>query len=74
MAKLTNFALFSFSNGFLLAMCSIKAPKVVKGGEAKGNVGAFTGVAKITGILIGSLLAIPAKEIIKMANEDNSIS
>jgi len=57
--KLINFALFAFLNGYLSSLCSIKAPKVVASGAERGNVGAFIGVAKLLGILIGSLLAIP---------------
>jgi hypothetical protein len=67
--KLANFALFAFSNGYLSSLCSIEAPKVVSSGTERGNVGAFIGVAKLMGILIGSMLAIPLKEVIKMAPE-----
>jgi len=31
-----------------------------------GNVGAFVGVSKLLGILIGSTMAIPMKEVIKL--------
>mmetsp|Transcript_31692 Transcript_31692/g.37155 ORF Transcript_31692/g.37155 Transcript_31692/m.37155 type:complete len:122 (-) Transcript_31692:141-506(-) len=64
--KLGNFALFAFTNGYFSSLCSIKAPKVVQTGEERGNVGAFIGVAKLLGILIGSTLAVPLKELIKL--------
>ena len=65
--KLANFALFAFANGYLSSLCSIKAPKVVKSGAERGNVGAFIGVAKLLGIILGSMIAIPMKEVIKLA-------
>lgn len=64
--KLVNFSIFAFSNGYLSSLCSIKAPDVVKTGEQRGSVGAFIGVTKLLGILVGSTLAIPLKEIIKL--------
>ena len=65
--KLLNFAIFAFSNGYLSSLCSIKAPEVVKTGAERGQVGAFIGVAKLLGILIGSILAVvPMKSIIKL--------
>ena len=38
----------------------------MKTAEERGTVGAFIGVAKLLGILIGSTLAIPLKELIKL--------
>ena len=64
--KLCNFGFFAFTNGYLSSLCSIRAPKVVKTAEERGTVGAFIGVAKLLGILIGSTLAIPLKELIKL--------
>ena len=62
--KLMNYSLFAFSNGYLGSLCAIKAPQVVKSGEERGNVGAFLGIAKVLGILIGSTLALPLKRVI----------
>ena len=73
--KMLNFSIFAFTNGYLSSLCSIKAPEVVKHrqshqvGPATGTadeVGAFIGVTKCLGILIGSTLAVPIKEIIKL--------
>ena len=64
--KLSNFAVFAFTSGYLSSLASIKAPEVVKTAEERGNVGAFIGVAKCLGILIGSTLAVPMKEVIKL--------
>ena len=63
---MTNFAVFAFTNGYLSSLGSIKAPEVVKTGEERGNLGAFIGLAKCLGILIGSTLAVPMKEVIKL--------
>lgn len=62
--KLINFTIFAFSHGYLSSLCSIKAPKVVSTGEERGNVGAFIGVTRLTGILIGSTLAVPLAYVI----------
>lgn len=64
--KLGNFIVFAFLNGYLSSLCCIKAPQVVKTGKERGNVGAFIGVAKLLGILLGASIAVPIKEIIKL--------
>lgn len=64
--KLVNFSIFAFSNGYLSSLCSIKAPDIVKTAEERGSVGGFIGVTKLLGILAGSTLAIPLKEVIKL--------
>ena len=49
---------------------TIQAPEVVKNRSlssgAEQHVGAFIGVSKCLGILIGASLALPLKEIIKL--------
>ena len=72
--KLLNFSIFAFSNGYLSSLCSIKAPEVVKTGEERGKVGAFIGVAKLVGILVGSTVALGMKEVIKMTPSYDSVS
>ena len=64
--KLFNFSLFAFSNGYLNSLCSIKAPEVVKSTQDRGKVGKFMGLARFAGILIGSTIAMPLKEVIKL--------
>ena len=68
--KLLNFSIFAFTNGYYSSLCSIQAPEVVKNrslsGGAEMHIGAFIGVSKCLGILIGASLALPMKEIIKM--------
>ena len=55
--KITNYAIFSFTNGYTGTLCAVKAPQTVEG-EQKGQVGAFVGVTISIGILVGSLLAL----------------
>ena len=64
--KLVNFAFFALSNGYLSSLCSIGAPEAVLSRVERGRIGAFIGVAKLFGILIGSTLAVPLKEVIQM--------
>lgn len=68
--KLLNFSIFAFTNGYYSSLCSIQAPEVVKNrpisSGAEQHVGAFIGVSKCLGILIGASLALPLKEIIKL--------
>jgi len=66
--KMTNFGMFAFTNGYLSSLCTIKAPEVVKNRRSGpvADVGAFIGVTKCLGIIIGSALAVPFKEIIKL--------
>ena len=72
--KLINFSVFAFTNGYFSSMCSIKAPEAVHStSKERGNVGAFIGVAKVLGILIGSTLAVPMKEVIKLTPSHNTM-
>ena len=61
--KIINQLLFSFSNGYLSTLCAIKAPGAVEG-ERKGQVGAFIGITISTGIMLGSLVAVPVGKFI----------
>ena len=69
--KLLNFSIFAFTNGYFSSLCSIQAPEEVKHGSSMQSsgaeqVGAFIGVSKCLGILIGASLALPMKEVIKL--------
>ena len=63
--KLTNLALFAFSNGWQTSLCAINAPEYVQQSE-RGDVGALINPAIVGGILAGSLLAIPMLQVIKL--------
>jgi equilibrative nucleoside transporter 1/2/3 len=56
--KILNMSLFAFSNGYLATVCCVKAPGTVKP-DQMGQVGGLIGIIIATGIMIGSLVAIP---------------
>jgi len=56
--KIINMVVFAFSNGFVSTLCAIKAPQYVPE-DQREQVGIFVGLSIATGIVIGSLIAIP---------------
>jgi hypothetical protein len=56
--KLLNVAVFAFSNGMLNTNSSIMSPQQVSD-ERKSAVGSLIGLTIVTGILTGSIIAIP---------------
>ena len=48
-----------FSSGYVSTICAIRAPKIVPE-EYSGQVGGMVGTVITTGILAGSILAVPA--------------
>ena len=61
--KITNLALFSFTNGYVATLCAVKAPQTVEG-ELKGQVGAFVGVTILLGIILGATFALGMGQVI----------
>ena len=57
--KITNLVLFSISNGYISTQCTIWAPQFVEE-EQREQVGFLNGSFIGLGILIGSIIAIPA--------------
>lgn len=55
--KIVNISLFAFSNGYCSTQCAIKSPSRASP-ETKEAVGQFVGIFLITGIVIGSVIAI----------------
>ena len=70
--KLVNMSLFAFFNGYLTSLCCIKAPDSVQQCE-RGDIGALVNPVVVSGILLGSILAIPMEQVIKVTpnNEHN---
>ena len=75
--KLLNFSTFALTHGYYSSLQCMQVPEVVKkavvGAAGQNdqsvtteNVGAFIGVAKMLGILIGATLGVPTKEVIKL--------
>ena len=63
--KMINMSLFSFTNGWLSSLCVIKTPDYVRQSE-RGDIGALVNPVIVGGILLGTILAIPMEQIIKM--------
>lgn len=57
--KVIDMLLFAFTNGYLSTLCCVKAPHTVYHDEEKGQVGGLIGITISTGIMLGSLIAIP---------------
>ena len=56
--KLLNVALLAFSNGMFNTNCSIMSPMQVSD-DRKSAVGSLIGLTIVTGILSGSIIAVP---------------
>jgi hypothetical protein len=61
--KITNMALFAFSNGYCSTQCAIKAPSRAPE-DSKEIVGIFIGTSITLGIVIGSLVALATKDLV----------
>ena len=63
--KVLNMVLFAFTNGWLSSLCVIITPEHVKQSE-RGEIGALINPTIVGGILIGSILAIPLEQVLKL--------
>ena len=61
-----NITLCAFTNGYFSTLCAIKAPMAVEA-EHKGQVGGFTGITIVTGIIIGSSIALAMTPVLDKA-------
>lgn len=62
---ITNMVLFSFSNGYVSTLCSVKAPGTVSE-EKRGQVGGFIGITLTLGIFLGSLCALALTPLVNL--------
>ena len=58
--------IFAFTNGYCCTLCAVKAPQTVED-EAKGQVGGFIGITIVSGIIIGSIIALATTPLINRA-------
>lgn len=61
--RIANLVLFSISNGFFATQCCMKAPGYVPK-EQQAQVGLLNGLFIMTGILLGSIFAVPIGSIL----------
>ena len=61
--KITNLLVVGFTNGFISTQCAIQAPQFVVQ-EQREQIGMFVGLAIVSGVFLGSMVAIPVGEIL----------
>ena len=62
--KMTNMVLFALTNGYFSTLCAVKAPQAVHV-EERSKVGSFIGIGISSGIVLGSIFAIPMGFVVK---------